>query len=76
MSDNAREATHAAIGARMFSLRDAIDDLIAIRVREHGDLLNDDEGELMMMKNSLDFLLSDIRESRIQKARKQLAVVR
>jgi len=60
----ARDITHATVGTLLFGLRETIDQLIAIRVREFGPLLQDEEGELMAIKNSLDWLLSDIRESR------------
>jgi len=60
----AKDITHATVGILLFGLRETIDQLIAIRVREFGPLLQDEEGELMAIKNSLDWLLSDIRESR------------
>ena len=60
----AKDITCATVGMLVFGLRETIDQLIAIRVREFGPLLVDEEGELMAIKNSLDWLLSDIRESR------------
>jgi hypothetical protein len=75
MTDNdapqlAKDMTHASIGNLLFSLRDTVNDLISIRVREFGPLLENEEGELLAIKNSLDWLLSDIRESRIIQSRK------
>jgi hypothetical protein len=61
---NSRETTHANVGALLYGLRDTVDQLIAIRVREYGKLLDGEEEELMTIKLSLDLLLSDIRESR------------
>ena len=67
----ARETTHAHIGALLYGLRDTTEQLIAIRTREFGRLLDGEEAELMAIKLSLDLLLSDIKESR-----RQLKVVR
>ncbi len=65
----ARDVAYAQVGGLLYGLREVVDSLIAIRVREFGDLLEGEEDELIQIKGSLDFLLSDIRESRIQKAR-------
>jgi hypothetical protein len=61
---NSRETTHASIGALLYGMRDTIEQILAIRTREFGQLLDDEEAELMSIKLSLDLLLSDIRESR------------
>jgi hypothetical protein len=66
----AEDVAHAQIGQILFGLRETVNDLIAIRVREFGPLLENEEGELFAIKNSLDWLLSDIRESRIVQSRK------
>jgi hypothetical protein len=61
----ARDITHARIGNLLHDMRETINDLIALRVNPVGSpLIQDEEGELMAIKNSLDWLLSDIRESR------------
>jgi hypothetical protein len=61
----AREITHARIGNLLFDMREVVNDLIALRLNPVGSpLIQDEEGELMAIKNSLDWLLSDIRESR------------
>lgn len=79
MSENepklAKDVTHAAIGMHLYAMRGCIDELIAIRTREFGPLLDDEEGELMSLRQSLEWLLSDIRESRVAKSR-QLKLVR
>ena len=67
----ARETTHAHVGSLLFGLRDTVEQLIAIRVREFGPLLDGEYDELVEIKNNLDFLLSDIKESR-----RKLKVVR
>ena len=59
----ARETTHAHVGALLYGLRDTVDQLIAIRVREFGPLLDGEYDELMAIKGNLEFLLSDIKES-------------
>ena len=64
-----RDVVHAQIGSLLCGLRETLDSLIAIRVREFGMLLQHDEVELMKIKNSLDWLLSDLRESRLKVAR-------
>lgn len=72
----ARDVTHAQVGFHLFALRGCIDELISIRVRSgFGELLEDEEGELMAIRQSLEFLLSDIRESRVNKSR-QLRLVK
>lgn len=63
-----RLQTHAAIGSHLHTLRSTLDALIAIRVREHGDLLEQDEGELFALMSSFQFLTSDLRETRRAKA--------
>lgn len=61
----ARDVTHARIGNLLHDMRETISDLIALRLNPVGSpLIEDEEGELMAIKNSLDWLLSDIRESR------------
>jgi hypothetical protein len=66
----ARDVTHARIGNLLFDLREVVNDLIALRLHPVGyPLVADEEGELMAIKNSLDFLLSDIRETRATKIR-------
>ena len=61
----ARDVTHARIGNLLFDMREVVNDLIALRLNPVGNpLVADEEGELMAIKNSLDWLLSDIRESR------------
>jgi hypothetical protein len=61
----ARDVTHARIGNLLHDMRETVNDLIALRVNPIGSpLIQDEEGELMAIKNSLDWLLSDIRESR------------
>ena len=61
----ARDVTHARIGNLLFDMRETINDLIALRLNPVGSpLIQDEEDELMAIKNSLDWLLSDIRESR------------
>lgn len=61
----ARDVTHARIGNLLFDLREVVNDIISLRLNPVGSLLiQDEEGELMAIKNSLDWLLSDIRESR------------
>lgn len=65
----ARDVTHARIGNLLFDLREVVNDLIALRLHPVGyPLVADEEGELMAIKNSLDFLLSDIREARVAKS--------
>lgn len=60
-----REITHARIGNLLFDMRETINDLIALRLNPIGyPLVAEEEGELFAIKNSLDWLLSDIRESR------------
>lgn len=60
----ARDITHARIGNLLHDMRETINDLIALRVNPVGSpLIQDEEVELMAIKNSLDWLLSDIRES-------------
>lgn len=72
----ARDVIHANIGMHLFSMRRSIDDLIKIRLdREYGPLLEAEEGELMALRQSLEFLLSDIRESRVATSRQLLRVV-
>ena len=71
----ARDVTHAAIGMNLHAMREIIDQLIAIRTREFGSLLDGEEGELMTLRQSLEWLLSDIRESRVNQSR-TLRVVR
>jgi hypothetical protein len=61
---NSRETTHANVGALLYGLRDTVDQLIAIRVHEHGPLLDGEFEELMAVKQNLEFLLSDIYLSR------------
>ena len=65
----ARDVTNAAIGMNLFAMREIIDQLIAIRTREFGSLLDGEEGELMTLRQSLEWLLSDIRESRVKQSR-------
>lgn len=66
----ARDVTHARIGNLLYDLRGTLNDLIALRVNPVGfPLVQDEEGELLAIKNSLDFLLSDIRETRVKQAR-------
>lgn len=66
----ARDVTHARIGNLLFDLREVVNDLISLRLNPVGSpLIQDEEGELIAIKGSLDFLLSDIRESRIQQSR-------
>ena len=61
----ARDVTHARIGNLLHDLRETVNDIIALRLNPVGyPLVQDEEGELMAIKNSLDWLLSDIRESR------------
>lgn len=61
----ARDVTHARIGNLLHDMREVVDDIIALRLNPVGyPLVADEEGELMAIKNSLDWLLSDIRESR------------
>jgi hypothetical protein len=61
----ARDVTHARIGNLLFDMREVVNDLIALRLNPVGNpLVADEEGELTAIKNSLDWLLSDIRESR------------
>lgn len=61
----ARDVTHARIGNLLFDLRETVNDIISLRLNPVGNpLVQDEEGELMAIKNSLDWLLSDIRESR------------
>lgn len=61
----ARDITHARVGNLLFDMRETINDMIALRLNPAGyQLVADEEGELMAIKNSLDWLLSDIRESR------------
>ena len=69
----AADVCKSHIGSLLFSLRDTVDSLISIRVREFGPLLADEEGELLTIHNSLLWLLSDIREARI--AARKLKVV-
>lgn len=64
INDVAREAIQSDVGKLLFGLRDTIDQLISIRVREFGPLLDDEFAELMAIKLNLDMLLSDIRETR------------
>lgn len=60
-----REITHARVGNLLYDMRETINDLISLRLNPIGSpLIADEEGELMAIKNSLDWLLSDIRESR------------
>jgi hypothetical protein len=66
----ASEVTHAYVGVLLWGMRDTLDKIISIRLSEYGALLDNEEGELIAIKSSLDFLLSDIRESRIAAARK------
>ena len=66
----ARDVIQASIGMHLYSMRGTIDDLIKIRLdRDFSELLDDEEGELMAIRQSLEFLLSDIRESRVAKSR-------
>jgi hypothetical protein len=58
--NNSLETTHANVGALLYGLRDTVDQLIAIRVRDHGSLLDGEFAEIMAIKQNLDFLLSDI----------------
>lgn len=61
----ARDVTHARIGNLLHDMREVVNDIIALRLNPVGyPLVADEEGELMAIKNSLDWLLSDIRESR------------
>lgn len=67
----ARDVTHARVGNLLFDLREVVNDLIKIRLSPVGSpLVADEEGELIAIKSSLDFLLSDIQEARIAAARK------
>ena len=63
-----REQTHAAIGSHLHTLRQTLNELIAIRVREHGDLLEQDEGELFALMSSFQFLMSDLQAERAKAA--------
>jgi hypothetical protein len=70
----ARDVAQAHAGKLIFGIRESLNELIAIRIREHGEVLEVDEGALMAVKNSLDWLLNDIRETRAAKSRKLLMV--
>lgn len=81
MTDNddaptlARDIIHASIGMHLQSMRGTIDELIRVRLdRDFSDLLDGEEGELMAIRQSLEFLLSDIRESRVNQSRQLRAV--
>lgn len=65
----AKEVVINTVAMHLFAMRGIIDDLIRIRCHEFGSLLDEEEGELMAIRQSLEFLLTDIRESRINKAR-------
>lgn len=66
----ARDVAQAQIGYLLFGLRETVNELIKLRVgQDTSDLIADEEGELMAIKQSLDFLLSDIRESRVAASR-------
>ena len=68
-----KDRTHANIGALLFGLRDAVEQLIAIRVREFGPLLDGEEQELTAINQSLQWLLSDIQAMRGHIKRNQKA---
>lgn len=59
-----REALHAEIGHKLFSIRDTAEDLIAIRQRDHGQLLDDELEELAAILEALTWLCNDIKASR------------
>ena len=61
---NSREIMHSDIGMLSYILRDTVDQYIAIRVGDHGDLLDGEFAELMAIYQSMQWLLSDIRETR------------
>jgi hypothetical protein len=56
-----KEREQANIGALLFGIRDQVDQLIAIR--KYGRLLDGEFGELMAIRQKLEWLLSDIKET-------------
>ena len=60
-----RAITHARIGNLLHDLRETLDDLIRLRLHSVGaPLIADEEAELIAIKTSLDFLLTDILAAR------------
>lgn len=58
----ARDVTHARIGNLLHDAREVINDLIALRLNPVGcPLIENEEGEIMAIRNSLNWLLSDIK---------------
>jgi hypothetical protein len=60
LDDVVRERVHADVGKLLYCMRDTVEQLIAIRVREHGPVLDGEEAELMAIYQSMQWLLSDI----------------
>jgi hypothetical protein len=63
----AHEMAHANIGALLWTVRDIIDDLIKIRNREFGPLLDNEAEELIKIAGSLTWLLTDLQVAKANK---------
>lgn len=60
-----RAITHARVGNLLYDLRERTNDLIALYNEADGrSLVTDDEAEITAIRNSINWLLSDILESR------------
>lgn len=60
-----RAITHARIGNLLFDLREDVNDLVGLYNDANGrSLVADDEAEIAAIRNSINWLLSDILESR------------
>lgn len=58
-----REALQAEIGHKLFSIRDTAEDLIAIRQRPNGQLLDSELEEVCAILEALTWLVNDIKAS-------------
>lgn len=60
-----RPITHARIGNLLFDIRESVNDLAALYNDADGrSLVTQDEAEITAIRNSINWLLSDILESR------------
>ncbi len=60
-----RAITHARIGNLLFDLREDVNDLVGLYNDANGrSLVAEDEAEITAIRNSINWLLSDILESR------------
>lgn len=60
----------AYAGQLLYTLRETLNDLIKLRVSREGSVLMEDEGEIIANLSSLQFLATDLAETRRNEARR------